>query len=79
MRVLKAISSKIAKLMEMIGLRCSDCGSFRSQISEKAQLEWGTNWGNILLMDPFYLVVRRRHCANCDRLMTSRVVSANAA
>ena len=76
---MKKIGAAIAKLLEQCGLRCGNCGSFKNSVLEKEQLEWGTNAGGILLMDPFYLTVRRRTCADCGHLMTSKVVSSRAA
>jgi len=70
---------RISELLERFGIRCRQCGKFGSKKSLERKLEWGTNFGNVLLMDPFYLITVNYTCGSCDHLMHSRVTGSEPA
>lgn len=66
-------------LLEKLGIRCGECGNLEFKVNEERKLEYGTNAGNMLLMNPFYLVTRIRKCANCSHVANSKLVRTEIA
>lgn len=67
--------SKIAKLLERLDVRCSKCRKwFSGTYRIERRLEYGTNVGGLLLMDPFYLVIKVCTC-KCGHILSTHNVA----
>lgn len=64
-----ACSEYVFLLLEILGIRCSVCGSTESTKMLTKQLDWASN-GNIAT-EPFYVKYERRCCNACGHVLTS--------
>ena len=79
-RLVKAVNSWATSFLERVGIKCNKCGNFgNTKIVKEKRLEWGTNCGGMLLMDPFYLKIKNRICNNCGHVKISKVVGSEPA
>ena len=70
----QGVKAQIAFLLEECGIRCSKCRVWWSQKAiQKKILCWGSNLGNILMMDPYYLHLCQGQCTNCGHFMFDRI------
>lgn len=60
--------------LQWLGLRCNKCRGRESTSSLSKKLEGAENMGDLLLVDPFFVVTRNRVCDSCGHQMSSRVV-----
>lgn len=64
--------SLISKLFEEMGLRCTNCTKWWSaEIFIFDELNWGTNLGDVLFTDPYYVKVTTCLCTHCGHVMHS--------
>jgi len=61
----------LSSFLQQCGLRCSKCGSWRNTKFVSTEHKFGTNLGNILLMDPYYIMTRTRECDDCHNVLSS--------
>lgn len=61
----------LRKFLEWLRLRCSKCGSYEITDQVVTELRWGTNIGDVLLMDPYYAKYRQRICCECGHTVSS--------
>ncbi len=66
------------RILIKLGFRCDKCGS-KLETKKERKLEWGTNCGGLLLIDPFYLVTRARKCTNCGHVANLKVIGSEPA
>lgn len=65
----------LKKVLQRLVLMCGNCSAWRSStVSTHKRLEYGTNVGGMLMMDPFYIVTKDRVCNQCGRLMSSKTI-----
>lgn len=58
-------------LLELIGRRCSKCGSRESSKSIIKETDWGSNGSGNIAMEPFFVLYERRICKKCSHTLTS--------
>lgn len=60
----------LTAVLEKLGWRCSKCKAWwKPVITIEDKLEWGTNIGDVLFTDPFYMKTTSCRCAQCGHLM----------
>ena len=60
----------LVTVLEKLGWRCSKCNAWGTPMMDtKEEVEWGTNVGDILFMDPHYVKTTTCHCERCNHLM----------